>query len=136
VQNTDDVVEVLQLLARYAFALDSHDPEGEAACYTRDGTHVSPVQNTTGHAALIEAAKKRIAGMDPSSRGRHMVINPQVTLDGDNGTVRTYYMGVANKDGKVVVHNTGEYHIKVRKEDGQWKLQERAVALDAAPVLR
>jgi ketosteroid isomerase-like protein len=132
VQSTADTVQVLQLLARYAFALDTHDPESEADCYTADGTHVSPVQNTTGREALIEAAKKRIAAMKPDFHARHNVINPLVTLDGNHGTVRAYFLGTHHQDGQVVVYNTGEYLIKLRKEGGQWKLAERGIELDQA----
>jgi len=140
VQNVADYLEVMQLIARYARALDTHDAEAEANCFIRDGVHVARTKDgaqvvaaVQGREALKAAAQKRAASAKPDARGRHNIINPLIELDGDRGVVQAYYLGTTNRESGVTVNTTGEYRITLRKEDGKWKFAERASILDFAP---
>jgi hypothetical protein len=142
-KNVADYLEVQQLIARYAYALDHRDADAEANCFTREGVHSSPFGAVRGREAIKQAGEKRIASASPTARSRHQIINPWIELDGDRGIVRAYYVGTAVYEdpgvaptatyGAVRVH-TGEYRIEVAKENGEWRFAEREAILDGPPA--
>lgn len=127
-QKLADHVEVTQLLARYAFALDGFDSEGVADCFARDGAWISPSGAAHGRDAIRELMSRRTP--KPGECRRHYLLNPLITLEGDRGKLRAYLQVTVMRDGAVQLILTGEYRAEVVNEDGQWKFSRREAVTD------
>ena len=123
--------EILQLGARYAHALDSHDAEGWADCFTTDGAFESGRQGRfEGQDALIGFSRRgKERASESGTVGRHWTNHWVIDGDGDTATATCYGMvlDTAN-DGRVLAH--GVYHDRLRKIGGSWKFAERSWTTD------
>ncbi len=125
--------EILQLGARYAHALDSHDAEGWADCFTTDGAFESGRQGRfEGQDALIgfsRRGKERAA--ESGTIGRHWTNHWVIDGDGDTATAACYAMVLdAAANGRVLVSFV--YNDQLRKVDGSWKFVERVTTIDGS----
>ena len=81
---TEDRLDILDLLARYNYAIDDNDGDAWAACFTEDGVFTSPNGSFTGREALSKFA-------DESKRGGlHLTSNHIITCDGNEVEMRCY----------------------------------------------
>ncbi len=125
--DTADIVEILQLAARYNHAIDYGDPEAWAGTFSEDGVFNGGPEPVTGHEALAQFA----GGFETRMGGaRHWTNNHVVDGDGDDATHSCYLNLIQTKDGGSSVI-TGRYDDKLRKVDGQWRFTERNVTPDA-----
>lgn len=127
--SASDQFEVVQLLSRYAFAIDVKDPDGVANLFTEDGAFVSPIDGTArgrpAIRAMIATKRERIRA-NPGVFRRHYVTHPVVLIDGDRGTFQAGMLETMTERGAVKVVLTGHYEgVVVRDADGQWRFAER-----------
>ncbi|MBV9666201.1 MAG: nuclear transport factor 2 family protein [Actinobacteria bacterium] len=113
---TADIIEVQQLLARYAVAMTKNDVEAVVQVFTRDGTY-SAFGDTYALAdfpTLVAAAPKGLFMVGPAA----------VELDGDSGTGEQplCFVDQTNHDMRIGWY-TDEYH---RTTQG-WRLHRRAM---------
>lgn len=113
---TDDLVEIQQLLARYAVTITQGDLDGLLAVFTPDGTY-SAFGDTFGlgeFPALVDAAPK----------GLFLTGTPAIDLDGDTatGTQPLCFVEHATHDMRIGYY-TDTY---VRTADG-WRLRTRSM---------
>lgn len=134
-----DRLEIHELLARYAWSLDTGDEEGFVACFTRDAELVWDVFDTPGrwhgHAALrrfIQFFKSR-----PESAGRqHHVSNQLVTPVAEGARARSYVLvALRSGDGPHRLNVMGYYEDELTREDGGWRLSRRVIRDWSGPVL-
>ncbi len=124
---TADIVEILQLAARYNHAIDFGDPEAWAGTFTEDGIFNGGPQPVTGHEALAQFS----AGFGTSMAGaRHWTNNHVVDGDGEEATHSCYLDLVQSKDGGSSIVS-GVYNDTLKKVDGQWRFTSRTVTPDA-----
>jgi hypothetical protein len=69
----------------------------------------------------------------------HAMMEPDISLDGDRATVRSYFQTTDNDNGRIYMVSIGVYQDRfVRSPDGRWRMRERlllrqgAVASNAA----
>ena len=136
-----DRVAIHEVIARYAWALDTGDVEGFIACFSHDGRLVwdafEQPQSWQGAAALRHFANFFRA--IPSSAGRqHHVSNIVVTPAEDGtATARSYAMvALRQGDGPHALHVMGWYEDTLRQEDGEWRLAERVIRDWSGPILK
>jgi uncharacterized protein (TIGR02246 family) len=131
-----DQFEVMQLLSRYAFAIDTKDPDEVASLFTLDGTFVSPIDGTThGREAIRQliATKRERIRATPGALRRHYLTHPVIVLNGDRGTFRAGMLERKAERGAVEVILTGHYRgVIVRDVDGQWRFAERQCIPDVS----
>jgi uncharacterized protein (TIGR02246 family) len=124
-----DEFEVMQLLSRYAFAIDTKDPDGVASLFTEDGAFVSPIDGTArGRPAIRDliAKKRERIRATPEVFRRHYITHPLVLLDGDRGTFQAGMLETMTERGSVKVVLTGHYEgVILKGSDGQWRFLER-----------
>lgn len=114
--STDDLVEIQQLLARYAVTITQGDIEGMLAVFTPDGTY-SAFGDTYAleeFPALVEAAPK----------GLFLTGTPAIKLSGDTatGTQPLCFVDHATHDMRI-----GYYHDTYQRTDDGWRLRTRAM---------
>ena len=134
-----DRLEIHELIARYAWSLDTGDEDAFVDCFCRDGSLVWDVFETQGrwHGA---AALRRFIGyfrQRPESAGRqHHVSNVLVTPTASGASARSYVaVALRNGDGPHLLNVMGYYEDDVRLEDGQWRFVRRYIRDWNGPVL-
>jgi SnoaL-like domain len=112
----EDVIEIEQLLARYALNMTKDDIDEVMAVFTTDGTY-SAFGDTYGLAdfpALVAAAPK----------GLFLVGAPVLELDGDNGTGRQPLCFVEQTTHEMRI---GYYTDTYRRTAEGWRLHTRSM---------
>jgi hypothetical protein len=113
---TDDLVEIQQLLARYAVTITRGDIDGLLAVFTPDGTYSAfgETYQLRDFPALVAAAPK----------GLFLTDTPAVVLDGDTGTgMQTLcFVDQTNHDMRI-----GWYTDTYRRTDAGWRLETRSM---------
>ncbi|MCU1486675.1 MAG: hypothetical protein JWN67_3421 [Actinomycetia bacterium] len=112
----EDVIELQQLLARYALGMTKDDVESVMDVFTPDGTYSAfgDVYPLADFPALVAAAPK----------GLFMVGPAVLELDGDTGTGQQPLCFVEQKTHDMRI---GWYTDTYRRTDGGWRLQTRAM---------
>ncbi|KAA9156210.1 nuclear transport factor 2 family protein [Amycolatopsis acidicola] len=113
---TDDLVEIQQLLARYAVTITQGDIDGLLAVFTPDGTYSAfgdryPLSEFP---AMVDAAPK----------GLFLTGTPAIELDGDDatGTQPLCFVDHATHDMRI-----GYYRDTYRRTENGWRLATRAM---------
>lgn len=126
-----DVVEIMQVYARYEQWCDAGPFDSLVALFTEDGTVVNAAGTFTGWAALL--AHFRDWRSDPRfvavASGRHLFTAPMIDLDGDRATGSTHSLFVlpAAAGPSTVAHFTRYDDRLVRGVDGRWRFASRTV---------
>lgn len=130
--SASDRLDIHELLARYAWSLDTGDEEGFIACFAPDAELVWEVFQEPGiwrgHAALrrfIAYFRAR-----PESAGRqHHVDNVIITATENGAQVRSYVLvALGCGDGPHRLHVMGHYEDAcIRQADG-WRLSRRVIS--------
>jgi hypothetical protein len=113
---TDDLVEIQQLLAKYAVTITQGDIDGLISVFTPDGTYSAfgEVYSLADFPELVAAAPK----------GLFMTGTPSLDLDGDTGTgMQTLcFVDQTNHDMRI-----GWYTDTYRRTPEGWRLQTRSM---------
>lgn len=122
-----DRLEIEELLARYAWALDDKRFDGLDAVFTPDAfLDYTATGGEKGSYAEVKAWLAKVLPHFPTYQ--HYVTNKVIELDGDNATSRSALynpMGMKKGDTTSFFFVGGEYHDKlVRTSDG-WRITER-----------
>jgi hypothetical protein len=126
-----DRIEIHEVLARYAWSLDTGDEAGFVSCFCRDGELVWDAFETPG-VWRGEAALRRFISYfraRPESAGRqHHVSNLIVTPTAAGASARAYVLvALRCADGPHRLHVMGYYEDELQREDGRWCLARRAI---------
>jgi len=113
---TDDILEVQQLLARYAVAMTKNDVEAVMEVFTPDGTYSAfgDRYSLADFPALVAAAPK----------GLFMVGPPALELQGDTGTGEQPLCFVEHKTHDMRI---GYYTDAYRRTADGWRLHARSM---------
>lgn len=134
-----DRLEIQELLARYAWSLDTGDEDAFVACFAREGELVWDVFDSPGcwrgHLALrrfITYFRNR-----PETAGRQHHVSNLVLSAGPDGARAQAYVLVALRsgDGPHRLNVMGYYEDELRREDGHWRLLRRVIRDWGGPVL-
>jgi hypothetical protein len=113
---TDDLVEIQQLLARYAVTITQQDIDGLVNVFTPDGTYSAfgETYSLDRFPVLVDAAPK----------GLFMTATPVIELNGDSatGTQPLCFIDHASHDMRIGYYND----TYLRTADG-WRLKTRAM---------
>ncbi len=112
----DDVIEIEQLLARYAVGMTKDDVEAVMDVFTADGSYTAfgDVYPIPDFPRLVAAAPK----------GLFMVGPPALELDGDTGTGEQPLCFIDQTNHAMRI---GWYTDTYRRTDHGWRLQTRAM---------
>jgi uncharacterized protein (TIGR02246 family) len=122
----EDRFAIQDLLARYAWTLDTGDYETYATLFTPDGTFVERGQVFQGRAALADHVRELTAMMRPGNRHH----NTQLLFesgDANQCVIRSYSSHIFEPEPgqPKVIRMQGHYRDVVVKQDGAWYFAER-----------
>jgi 3-phenylpropionate/cinnamic acid dioxygenase small subunit len=134
----EDERAVLASLYRYAHAIDYGDEATWVDCFTEDGAFdmrnrpdfERPGRRHEGRAALAAFIKTHTRA--PAAYHKHVVVEPQITVDGDVARVRSYLFRLDESNGAPYLLVFGRYlDTMVRCDDGWWRFKERIVEIES-----
>ena len=125
---TDDIVAIQQLVARYAFALDSGDEATLLEIFTEDAVCWTGPAGTerVGVEGIRAMAQGTVVG-----RMWHFIANVVIDGDGDQATAKAYLQMVRELGREPMI---GRYDLTLVRQDGHWRIKRRDV--DGVPRLR
>lgn len=109
----------------YPRALDAHDWETYAQMFTEDGMLSLGEQTAKGHAEIM----KLLEGL-PTTPINHVISNLSYEIQGDSATGGAYWQDIGLVNGAPGVAAAGHYEDALRKVDGAWKFEKRAIVID------
>ncbi|WP_280400688.1 nuclear transport factor 2 family protein [Nocardia carnea] len=112
----DDLIEIQQLLARYAVTITKGDIEGLIGVFTPDGTY-----SAFGDTYTLDVFPELV---DAAPKGLFLTGTPLIELDGDTGTGTQplCFVEHASHDMRI-----GYYTDTYRRTDKGWRLATRAM---------
>ncbi len=137
--SADDQLAIRDCIARYAWALDTGDVEGFAACFASDGELLwdsfEEELRWQGKAALAHFAE--FFRSIPMSAGRQHHVSNIVIEPAEGGALARSYGAVAVRqgDGPHILHMMGWYDDRFRQENGRWCFAQRIIRDWSGPVL-
>ena len=129
---------VLQTLYRYGHSIDYGLEKEWVDCFTANGvfevrgqTGDIPNRSYQGREELARFVAHHTRA--PDRWHKHLLIEPQITVDGASAKVRSYFTRLDSTDeGKPFVHAFGRYRDElVREADGCWRFTERIAEVEA-----
>jgi hypothetical protein len=137
--SVSDRLDIQELLARYAWSLDTCDEEAFLACFARDGELIWDVFDTPGRWCGHEALQRFIAYFRsrPETAGRQHHISNLMVCASEYGARAQAYVLVALRSGEGPhrLNVMGHYEDELRREDGRWCLSRRVIRDWSGPVL-
>lgn len=134
-----DRLDIHELLARYAWALDTGDFDALVACFTPDAVVIEEVfedpDRWEGHAGIRRLAEHYASA--PGFPGRQHHIS-QVLIEGDalSARVRAFtFVTECRGEPPYLLRFAGYYEDQVAKHQGTWLFTERVIRLWDGPVL-
>jgi len=134
-----DRLEINDLLARYAWALDTADIEALVACFTPDAVVIEEVFEDPDRWEGHEGVRRLGAHYQsaPGFPGRQHHVS-QILVSGDRSgcTVRSFaFVTECQGEPPYLLRFAGYYEDQVVRKAGQWRFRERIIRLWDGPVL-
>jgi hypothetical protein len=138
--DTENKVAIHELLARYAWSLDTGDIEGFVACFTEDATLCEDAFDEpdlwVGKNAIREMAS--FFSTRPSFPGRqHHVTNVLIEGNAQQCSVRAFcFVTDCKNEPPYLIRFCGYYEDIVVKRNGEWLFKQRLIRDWSGSILR
>jgi hypothetical protein len=135
----EDERAILQTLYQYGHAMDYGPDADFIDCFTPDGVWDVRMRRTpdgaftcVGHGEIAASLEAQTSVRAPALYAKHLVIEPQIVVDGDEASVRSYFLRVEPRDdGPTQIVASGRYLDRlIRCDDGRWRMTERVAEID------
>jgi 3-phenylpropionate/cinnamic acid dioxygenase small subunit len=132
-----DEREIVQLMHRYAHAMDYGDEAAWVEVFTPDAVFDvvesvggRRIHREEGHGDL---ARYVAAYPKPPAFRKHVIVDPVVELEGDEARVESYWILLQREqaDGRPVLAAFGRSHDRVVRLDGRWRIAQRYAEVEA-----
>jgi hypothetical protein len=126
-----DYLEIQQLVARYAYALDTGADNGNAYAdlFTADGQFVLPTGPMRGREALAAFGRNGADGHKPANGVSHFIMNHVIEPAAGGATGKEYVVlvniGEGGKPGGEFSNTGGHYEDVYAKTNDGWKFKRR-----------
>ena len=126
----DDMVQIEQLYARYAWSLDESREDEWLECFTDNATvEGQPFGRFQGREELRRFLGKYKTAFK-TMQLRHMNSNLLVDILGDDAEGRCYLVLHGTRRGRAEINAIGVYRDQLRQVNGQWLFVSRKVEWD------
>jgi hypothetical protein len=124
----DDRLEIMDLLARYAYAMDGTDPQAFLACFIADAEMDIGYRTVKGEAEMREFADYFAA--KPGRPWYHHITTISIEGDADQARSRSYML-MTDLDGEGRTRHAGccNYLDEFVKQNGRWLFAKHTVVV-------
>jgi 3-phenylpropionate/cinnamic acid dioxygenase small subunit len=122
--NEIDEIAIARLVAEYCQLLDDGRFDEVIERFTDDGTFCFAGREVVGRPALLAYYDE---SQSADRRGKHLVTNLIIDVEGDRATVRSDFAFLARVDGVMIVRVVGRYDDEIHRIDGTWRFHRRDV---------
>lgn len=134
-----DRLEIHELLARYAWSLDTGDEAGFVACFTSDAELVWDVFDEAGRwqgSAALARFAAYFRGRPESAGRQHHVTNIVLAATSEGVLARSYVLvALCADEAPHRLNVMGYYEDVLRQEGGHWHISRRVIRDWSGPVL-
>jgi len=139
--NAEDRIELHELMARYAHAIDVVGAESAVFdIFTDDAELDSPASGRFAGMDGLRHFAQVVAGLREGRIGRHLITNVRVSEEGDGARLCACYIhtstparGAAAAEPRAIqVTHSGSYDCFAVRRGGRWRLRRRTVTIDSA----
>jgi len=117
---------IARVVARYCHLLDDGRWDEFADIWAEDAEFVLGGETTRGRDAIRASIE---ATQPPERRGRHLAVNVEVDVDGDEASAVVDFMFWArDREGKAKLMFLGRYDDRLVRSDGGWRFARREIA--------
>jgi hypothetical protein len=136
----EDRLDIQDVIARCAWALDTANVEAFVACFSARGILIWDAFEEPDRwegSDQLRAFASFLRDL-PSSAGRqHHVSNMVITPSPEGAHASSYVTVVLRQgDGPHAVHVMGYYEDDLMREDGRWRIRQRAIRDWSGPILK
>ena len=138
-QVLEDERAILQTLHQYGHAMD-YGPDAEFVdCFAREGVWDVRMRTASagsfqccGHGEIAASLAAQTAMRVPALYAKHVVMDPQIVVTGDEASVVSYFLRVEPRDAAPTqIVASGRYLDRLaRCADGRWRFTERVAEID------
>jgi uncharacterized protein (TIGR02246 family) len=138
-----DRAEIADLIARYLFAMDYHDADAYAGCFTEDGVLDYAMGTLVGREAIRAEARVFAAKIGEifvdwqghPARLRHLVQQKVIRIDGNRAwhTGLWWEMTNGGPGGTIATPSFGTYEDELVRADGRWLFARRTIYNEFLP---
>lgn len=138
-----DRAEIRDLMARYLFAMDYHDADGYAECFTEDGVLDYAMGQLHGREAIRAEAlvfKDKVGEIFKDWQGnpaklRHAITQQAIRVDGDRAWNTGFWFEMTNggPEGSLALPSFGTYEDELVRIDGRWLFKRRKIFNEFLP---
>ena len=142
-QYAADRAEIADLMARYLFAMDYHDADAYAECFTEDGELDWAMGVARGREAIRAEARSfagKIGEIFKDSEGRpaklrHVVDQKVIRVEGNRAWNTGFWWEMTNggPDGSIALPSFGIYEDELRRVEGRWLFRRRKIYNEFLP---
>jgi hypothetical protein len=133
----EDERAILRRLYAYGHAIDYGDEEAWTNCFAATGvfdirTRLEGTPNTkvSGREELRSFVSRHTRA--PERWHKHMLVEPQIILDGDTARSDAYFAVLMEHEEQPVLRVFGRYRDRlVRESDGEWRFLERIAEIES-----
>lgn len=129
VQAMEDELAIKRVITDYSAAIDARDYDGYVGLFTQDGIWANGATRREGHAEIREMLEGLFGDVDPdyvNLASFHFISNFEVNVDGDNASAKSRFIFfMRGTSGEPTPELSGQYHDKLIRLDGEWKISER-----------
>jgi len=117
---------IARVVAQYCHRLDDGRWDEFADLWAEDAEFVLGGETTRGRDAIRASIE---ATQPPERRGRHLAVNVEVDVDGDEASAVVDFMFWArDREGKAKLMFLGRYDDRLVRSDGGWRFARREIA--------
>ena len=117
----DDEAEIRRLLAQYCQLLDDGSFDEWIELFSDDIEFAVMGMHKHGRDALRNFVEPN---QQAEARGKHMLSEPQIVIDGDSASASTDFVWVS-KQG--IIGQSGRYHDVIVRQNKGWRFQRREI---------
>lgn len=133
---------IVDLQARYTFAMDFNDPQAYAAVFAEDGVLDWAGGEVVGREAIQTFMQDGVYNLSRNAQAgawaattRHFITNQVIEVEGDTARAWTYWFQVNNNaaDRSASYGLFGHYEDELALIDGEWLFTRRAIFNEGIP---
>jgi uncharacterized protein (TIGR02246 family) len=138
-----DRAEICDLMARYLFAMDYHDADAYAECFTEDGVLDYAMGRLEGREAIraeARAFKDKVGEIFKDWQGnpaklRHAINQQAIRVEGDRASNTGLWWEMTNggPEGSFATPSFGIYEDELARVDGRWLFKRRKIYNEFLP---